>query len=240
MGTTLSTFENIKIWSKDSDPDVDPEPEPEPQPEPEPSPIPIDPVEPLEVYYFESKCGKRMDQSLCDGECDCHMSWPAGDKNKRRSPDAACRCLPKQMAPQAYTYKKECRKNTWGACDGCDNCKFSWPQFDTKRWKSAEKMCRCEPDNTSWTYTTESCPNLYDGECGADCHECVKAVSDSTGETTCRCAKGQVRQVIWGKLLADRADAGLCGDSCSECRWSWEESDALGSLGTTANYRCKN
>jgi len=144
------------------------------------------------------------------------------------------------MAPQAYTYKKECKKNTWGACDGCDNCRFSWPSSDPLRWKSAEKMCRCEQEQPSLTYTTETCPNLYDGECGADCHSCVKAFSGTTGEATCQCADGQIRQVIWGQLEADELDAGLCGDSCKECRWSWEELDPLGSLGSTANYRCRD
>ena len=223
--TNLSTFSNIKIWTQGHTP--------------EPLP-PTEPVDPLQEFSYSSPCGDLMDQSLCSDGCDCHMSWPAIDAQKRRSPDAACRCLPKQMAPEAYTFMKECKENTWGACYGCENCQFSWPAWDTKLWQSPEKLCRCSSEQPTLTYSGETCPNLYDGHCGADCHSCVKATDDSTGQSGCYCAPGEIQQIVWGKLQAIYSDAVLCGDSCKECRWSWKETDALGSLGTTATYRCRD
>ena len=99
-------------------------------------------------------------------------------------------------------------------------------------------MCRCKANDLNLVYSDTSCPNLYDGECGADCHYCVEAYD--SGTKNCHCAPGGIRQVIWGVLLADSLDAGLCGNKCKECRWSWEESDPQESFGKTANYRCRN
>jgi len=100
-------------------------------------------IEPLKEYYYAKPCNERQDQSLCTEGCDCFVSWPADDPKKWRSDDKACRCLPKQMAPEAYEYKRPCKKPTNGACNGCDECMISWPLFDDLRSKSAERMCRC-------------------------------------------------------------------------------------------------
>mmetsp|Transcript_13782 Transcript_13782/g.17421 ORF Transcript_13782/g.17421 Transcript_13782/m.17421 type:complete len:146 (-) Transcript_13782:85-522(-) len=144
------------------------------------------------------------------------------------------------MATEAYTFKKACRNKSWGTCSGCDNCKNSWPAFDSLKWLSAEKMCRCEPAEEVQNFVYgDACPNLYDGLCGADCHSCIEA-TDSSGAKECRCAAGEIRQVVWGVKEAGSLNAGLCGDSCKECRWSWESSDSLESIGATANYRCRN
>ena len=64
--------------------------------------------------------------------------------------------------------------------------------------------------------------------------------TDASGLSDCYCAEGAIREVVWGKLEASSSDSGLCGDSCLECRWSWERSDALESLGATAAFRCRN
>mmetsp|Transcript_14940 Transcript_14940/g.18796 ORF Transcript_14940/g.18796 Transcript_14940/m.18796 type:complete len:149 (+) Transcript_14940:3046-3492(+) len=148
----------------------------------------------MPVFYYGQRCGQQDDLSLCNNDCWCHKSWPANDDLKDSSLDAACRCLPKQMSPFAYSYDDECLSNTMGACDGCFECKNSWPIFDKLRWSSAEHMCRCKPIHTpDLTYSNEQCPNLYDGKCGADCHNCIYAIDRLTGSLSCHCAPGEIR-----------------------------------------------
>ena len=143
-------------------------------------------------YYYARPCPAWKDQGLCSDDCDCYVSWPHEDPLKWRSLENACRCLPKQMAPEAYTYRKPCSSSK-GTCNGCDECMISWPTFDERRWQSAERMCRCKPAELPADLAYgEACPNLYDGECGADCSSCVEA-TDAAGDKTCRCAPGESR-----------------------------------------------
>lgn len=101
-------------------------------------------------------------------------------------------------------------------------------------------MCRCAPGEApeikSWG---EQCTNLYDGECGADCHMCKKATFVD-GTVECKCYANETRQVIWGEDLCTDPKADKCGDRCQECRFSWEESDPKASVGDTAMCRCRN
>ena len=62
-----------------------------------------------ETYKYGSVCGpywQGLDTNECDQHCQdsCHFSWPANDELAHNSEHAACRCLPKQRAPQGYTY----------------------------------------------------------------------------------------------------------------------------------------
>ena len=115
-------------------------------------------MDPLPEFVYTTKCGKNKlaKADKCGADCDnCFWSWPEGDADKGRSAEAACRCLPDQMAPEAYTYVRACRNSKAGTCQGCDTCAVSWPEFDEARWKSSEKMCRCAPTEapveiTSW------------------------------------------------------------------------------------------
>ena len=64
-------------------------------------PDPIDEV----VYKYTNECTRSShDKSLCTNDCPCFKSWPIDDPNKWKSVDAACRCLPKQRAPEGYKY----------------------------------------------------------------------------------------------------------------------------------------
>jgi len=135
---TLSVISDFQIFTNSFAPPAPPSPPADDEEEPV-----NEIIEPLKEYYYAKPCNERQDQSLCTEGCDCFVSWPADDPKKWRSDDKACRCLPKQMAPEAYEYKRPCKKPTNGACNGCDECMISWPLFDDLRSKSAERMCRC-------------------------------------------------------------------------------------------------
>ena len=111
---------------------------------------PVDPDSFYEhpIYKYSNECkGRRQDKSLCDSDNPCFKSWPHGDELKWKSPDAACRTLPQQRAPEGYIYNanRNCRKNTNGNCKGCGDCRNSYPHDDPAKWHSAEAMCRCKP-----------------------------------------------------------------------------------------------
>lgn len=99
---TLSVLSNMQIFTKEFE-------DPEEPDEPEDPDEPVEPVEPLQEFYYTKPCPRWKDASQCTDDCDCFVSWPANDPLKWRSPDNACRCLPKQMAVEAYTYRSRCR-----------------------------------------------------------------------------------------------------------------------------------
>jgi len=129
QSSTLSVFSNLQIFTGAY--------------QPEPPAPPVEPVEPLRELYYAKPCPRWKDTSLCTDDCECFISWPADDPLKWRSAENACRCLPKQMAPEAYEFRKRCANKQLGSCSGCDDCRHSWPTWDTLRWRSAERMCRC-------------------------------------------------------------------------------------------------
>lgn len=101
------------------------------------------------VYRYGGKCGKRLDQSLCNTGSDqyCHKSYPHGDPDKYSSIDAACRTVPPSYIEGEFNYAtKECRKATAGLCRyGCNGtCHNSWFIDDEEKWKGASAMCRCK------------------------------------------------------------------------------------------------
>lgn len=103
------------------------------------------------VYQYRNKCGNKRDLSLCGEEDICHISWPHGDTQKARSPDAACRPVPDEYIFNDFMFatKRECKNMNQGLCRyGCDEgetCRNSWWAEDALRWKSASAMCRCAP-----------------------------------------------------------------------------------------------
>ena len=60
---------------------------------------------------------------------------------------------------------QECKLNP-----DCSVCRYSWPKFDPKKWKSSEAACRCKAD--SKTFATEElnwgnkCNAVTDQDCG--------------------------------------------------------------------------
>ena len=126
------------------------------------------------TYQFGRKCNPNtMDTSLCEDESEnCHLSWIYGDELKAQSPEARCRTLPRQRAPEGYTYTNQCGQANAGICgDSCTDCYWSYPSDDQAKWASAEAMCRCKPAEVEYTFGG-SCNQLYDEACGADCTDC--------------------------------------------------------------------
>ena len=170
-------------------------------------------------------------------------AWPAEDPDRWSSPDAACRCLPKQRAPHGYTYGNAVTYNTsYGLCSGCADCRWSWPSDDPDQWGSAEAMFRCKPENVNFDFSG-SCGGLYNEQCGADCHDCQWGwpAGDpdmwASSDAACHCPVSEIREVTWGGNCANLTD-GLCGSYCNECRWSWEATDS--DNGNSASCRCRN
>ena len=119
-------------------------------------PLPADwppPVIELPKYTWKKPCSESERNTLtnhCEGQCgndECHRSFPFGDPLKGKSPEFACRCMPKPRAPHGYVYKEFLHPyNTRGDCDGCDNCRKSYPIGDPLKYKSDEFMVRCAPE----------------------------------------------------------------------------------------------
>lgn len=108
------------------------------------------PVVDFDTFIFGVECTGNDDTSGCSScQDECHRSYPVGDKRKFRSSDAACRCLPKQRAPQGYTYKQRAeKKSNVGLCDGCADCARSYPNNDPLTYNSDEQMPRCRAPTT--------------------------------------------------------------------------------------------
>lgn len=132
----------------------------------------IDAPKDYETYKYGMRCSGNEPNTECDNCTNCFRSWPADDPLKWDSEGAACRCLPRQRALIGYTYgQSDCGSSDEGLCDGCDNCRWSWPSDDPLQWNSAESMCRCMPDEETISFGN-SCANSYNGMCGADCQAC--------------------------------------------------------------------
>lgn len=172
----------------------------------------IDPDDPdvdESIYKYGNKCNAdRHDLSTCDtcGDDSCHISWVFGDADKWRSDEAQCRCLPKQRAPQGYTYgRRQCKRNTWGTCNGCDDCRWSWPSDDTAKGGSAEALCRCKPEEQDITFGGQ-CGALFAGECGAECTSCQWSWPTSdpakwkSEDAACRCPASAISDVVYGGM----------------------------------------
>lgn len=209
----------------------------------------LDSYEDYETYQYGSVCGEywlaQEDSNECDGKCTCHRSWPADDPLMHQSPDVACRCLPKQRAPQGYTYgQNPCINNTSGLCDGCDDCRWSWPTDDPSKWESAEAMCRCKPEAVMIDFG-RNCKNSYDGLCGADCTDCrwswpqADESKWNSEDARCRCPASDIKETVFGGKCG-ALTYGECGSYCRECRWSWFADDPEKWAGESATCRCKN
>jgi len=147
-------------------------------------------------------------------------SYPFGDSLKWRSPDAACRCLPRQRAAHGYTFssKNHAKKNR-GTCDGCEECAYSFPSDDPLRFNSAEKMFRCRPESKLEFNKNGNCGRHYNGECGQDCHLCKWSWPEGADGTpanggACRCA--DIKDITFGQHCLNK-DEGECGNSCKDC-----------------------
>ncbi len=175
------------------------------------------------------------------------MSWPFTDALGNQSPDAACRCLPMQRAAQGYNYSAaQGNNNEWGICNGCDDCRWSWPLDDPLSGGSAEAMFRCKPaEETRELSYGPDCVNKYDMLCGADCHQCRESWPTNdprkwySDEALCRCKVDQIRETIFSDERCEALNSGLCGTHCRECLVSWEATDTLGAQGPTSDCRCK-
>ena len=88
-------------------------------------------------------------------------------------------------------------------------------------------MYRCRPTDANVNYVyIGDCGDLYDLECGADCHWCSWSYpqGDPLGagspNASCRCPANVIKETAWGDTCANAND-GRCGSYCKECRHSW-------------------
>ena len=151
-------------------------------------------------------CGVNDDQSTCGEDCQyCMKSWPFEDTLGWGSADAACRCLPMQRAAQGYSYSlNQPASNELGICNGCDDCRWSWPSDSTRGGGDPEAMFRCKPaeETVALSYGPD-CLNKYDMLCGADCHQCRESWPTDdprkwySDDALCRCKVDQIRETIF-------------------------------------------
>ena len=150
LDNTLSTFKNLRFSTTGA----------------------IAPPVDYKNYKYGSTCteaSRALESNECDSACaNCNWSWPLEDPDKWLSEDANCRCMPRQRAPQGYTYaKSNCGNKQAGMCtdsDDCD-CRLSWPTDDPLKWRSEEVMCRCKPEDREIVFGGP-CNNNYTGLCG--------------------------------------------------------------------------
>jgi len=104
------------------------------------------------VMKYGSKCNnnKKWPADNCGADDLCAKSYPYGDPDKMRSPDAMCRSVPKENIEGPFMWAgRPCKNTKHGFCSfGCDSdevCTMSWLADDPKKWKAASSTCRCKP-----------------------------------------------------------------------------------------------
>ena len=105
------------------------------------------------TYRFGNKCNKNRrnneDKNLCMTEDKyCHWSWPADDKEKWNSEEAACRSIPYDYIKGDWKYARNpSKKQNSGLCaydcsESGGECRWSWPREDSSK-KNPKGMHRC-------------------------------------------------------------------------------------------------
>jgi len=97
---------------------------------------------------YSSPCTykSRWTGDLCNANGPCFKSYPFGDPEKYRAPDAECRTLPNPYLDlSAMKYGTRTCKTKQGFCSECSGepCNWSYRTDDPDRWKGATAMCRC-------------------------------------------------------------------------------------------------
>lgn len=97
-------------------------------------------------FKYSNVCRPRQDSSLCGADDLCFNSYPHNDPLKWKSPDRACRPLPRRLVDDEFKFaKRECNMRKGLCAFGCEGtCHNSWPIDDPERWKSSDAMCRCK------------------------------------------------------------------------------------------------
>jgi len=99
--------------------------------------------------------------------------------------------------------QNQCSDNTNGDCNGCADCRWSWPSDAGDKWLSAEAMCRCKPEDVVYEFGN-SCEQNYNGLCGADCTNCHwswpadDALKWDSADANCRCPASDIRETVFG------------------------------------------
>ena len=109
-------------------------------------------------------------------------------------------------------------------------------------------MLRCKADHdVEYTYGYDlPCGSLYDGDCGADCMDCLWSYPsddpDKFGSANgaCRCPPTSIKELTFGDQCPS-SDSGDCGSYCRECMYSWKTYEEASQIGVTkGTCRCKN
>jgi hypothetical protein len=102
------------------------------------------------VYKYGNICtpDNQWDESKCMTSSTgfCHKSYPYGDPDKMKSPEAACRTIPSTHVDSTFEFgHRDCWSPTGGLCHyGCEGtCHNSWAEGDLLKWLSPNAMCRC-------------------------------------------------------------------------------------------------
>jgi hypothetical protein len=102
------------------------------------------------VYKYGNICTPNNkwneDKCMTSSTGYCHKSYPYGDPDKMRSPEAACRTIPSENVDNEFEFgSRDCWSPTGGLCNyGCEGtCHNSWIASADTKWKHSSAMCRC-------------------------------------------------------------------------------------------------
>lgn len=128
-------------------------------------------------------------------------------------------------------YGKTCSHLQSGKCDNsCAECAFSYPDDEVLMWDSPWAKCRCK-DDTTYKYGNPCDEDRDQSKCGSACEFCniswLPTDEDrwNSDRAECRCVPRQSSDISFGNHECNNNYDGICGNSCSDCRWSWPTSD---------------
>ena len=181
---------------------------------------------------------KWLQGDRCDEKCE----WPVATTFKNL--EFWTYGSEKSSKDVELVYGNSCSGLRDGLCDSsCTECSFSYPVDDPLMWDSDWARCRCKDDKV-YKYGNQCAENLDQGKCGKDCEFCNMSwcPNDRDKWTShnmqCRCVPTQPTDITYGSHQCNESDDGICGDSCTECRWSWPSNDIRKWLADHAMCRC--
>jgi len=149
------------------------------------------------------------------------------------SSTAHCRCLPDQLAADAYSYGYVAKDSKAGTCgDSCDDCRWSWPADCPLKWKSDHLMARCMP--AGMTPYDPANDNSNDG--GDDNSNDGGNNDESQQEDTYADWRPEA-DIQFSNSCINLYDM-ECGENCTSCNWSWPAGDPASWQSDEAACRC--
>ena len=151
---------------------------------------------------------------------------------------------PAPMADVDLRWGRACSHLRSGVCGkDCAECRFSYPVDEPLEWKSDWAKCRCF-DDKEYSYGNPCDAEADQSACGSACDSCNLSwpagdpLRWGSEDAKCRCVPKDTSKITFGQAKCKAANQGICGDSCSDCRWSWPSDDAAAFRSAKAMCRC--